>query len=79
MRFQIVHDSGSGRDRVRVESYGNGIGYTVVLGEDAAPLLDVFLQGDEAAAFRDRWEAAETARPDTDTGLLIRELVEDYL
>ncbi len=74
-----IHDSGEGRERLRVDSYNNGIAYNVTLGGDGSPLRNVFLQGDDAIEFRADWNALERARPDRQTRNIILSLVDPYL
>ena len=56
-------------------SIGNGWAYE--LGRNGADST-LWLQDDDAAAFRDEWEALEAARPNDHTGALLREMWERY-
>lgn len=56
-------------------SIGNGLAYE--FGRAGADRT-VFVQGDDALAFREQWEAMETARPHAPTTALLRELWEQY-
>lgn len=61
--------------RFRLISYGNGLAYSL---EDKGTGRSVFLQGDDAAAFRSELETLETAHPDWDTDLILAEAWEPY-
>lgn len=56
-------------------SHGNGTAYALSL-DGAAE--SVFVQGDDATAFRDEWDALEAAKPDTHTTALLREMWSRY-
>lgn len=48
-------------DRFDLVSYGNGLSYEL---HDNASKQSVFVQGDDASAFREQWEAFENACPE---------------
>lgn len=47
--------------RYRLDSYGNGAAYSL---QDIAGGVSVWLQGDDAATFRDLFDKIEETRPD---------------
>lgn len=63
MASVTIHDSGTGANRLRVDSEFNGLNLNVRFGEAGSCMSNVYLQGDEAAAFRAEYEAREVARP----------------
>ena len=74
-----IHDSGEGAERLRVDSYYNGIAYNVTLGGDGSPLRNVFLQGDDAIEFCADWRALEKTSLDRTTREIILLLIDPYL
>jgi hypothetical protein len=55
-------------------SYGNGLAYDLSAPDGSS----VFTQGDDAAQFRDEWQAMESAWPERGSGALLRELFNVY-
>lgn len=56
-----------------VVSYGNGLAYSLGLSEDAEDSR-MFVQGDDAEAFREEWTSVENAYPHLDTDTIIRDI-----
>ena len=77
--FIPIHTSGHGAAHLRVDSYHNGAAYNVSFGEAGSPMLNVFLQDDDAAQFRADWDAAEADDPERETAEIIRHLLDDHL
>lgn len=65
----VIHES----DSFTVTSYGNGAAYAI-----ETPTHSLFLQGDDAAQFRDELDAREQARPDMLTADILAELWGEY-
>jgi hypothetical protein len=61
--------------RFQVASHWNGLAYTITALSDQA---SIYLQGDDAADFREQWESAETASPDRLIDDIIGQLTEDF-
>lgn len=79
MAFVTIHDSGDGSERIRVDSYFNGGAYNVSFGQAGTPMRNVFLQGDDAAEFRDQFDAWETREPETPSRDIWSALIDPYL
>lgn len=79
MRAIMIHNSGTGADRLEVVSYGNGTAYAFNFGETDAPMRDLFLQGDDALRIREEYEVAENANPDRDCRNIWLDLLDPYL
>lgn len=73
-----IHDSGKGAERIRVDSYHNGLAYNIFFGEFRSPMRNVFLQGDDAAAFRDQWGEVSAGQPGRDDHDIISDIMSDY-
>lgn len=79
MKRTVIHRSGEGANAFRVVSYGNGLSYAFQFGEAGHPSRDIFMQGGEATAIRDEYEALEAARPDAPCRDLWFEVLDPYL
>lgn len=64
MNSVMIHQSGIGAEALSVVSYGNGLAYLLKFGSAGNPSRDLYLQGDDATAFRDEFDAMETANPE---------------
>lgn len=74
-----IHQSGAGADKFEVVSYHNGLSYAFNFGETGAPMRNLFLQGDDAVALRDDFEALENREPETLTRELWLRVIDPYL
>lgn len=79
MRMVIIHDSGEGADRLRVESWGNGTAYGFQFGEAGTVMRCLFFQGDDATCLLEQFDTAETAHPDKLTRDIWLDLLDPYL
>jgi len=75
----VIHQSGKNADAFRVASYGNGLSYAFNFGENGSPSRDLFIQGDDATALRDAFDAAETRDPEKLTHDIWLDLLDPYL
>lgn len=64
MQIVTIHESGSGADKMRVESWGNGWAYAIHFGEGDGPFRTKWFQDDDAAQLREEVETIETAQPE---------------
>jgi len=62
-------------DQFQVDSYYNGLAYGFTSLERRE---DMFLQGGDAAAFRDQWEAHEALHPDATINCIMSRLWFDH-
>lgn len=67
MKTVTIHESGNGSDRMRVDSIGNGLDYSVYFGESGSPMLNLYFQGDDASQLRDEFDAMESTNPEMPT------------
>jgi hypothetical protein len=70
MQSAIVAQSGA----YTLTSYGKGLAYELASESGES----VFVQGDDAAQFRDEWQAMESAAPDRATDNILSELFAIY-
>ena len=79
MQTVIIHESGSGRDKFRVLSYGNGFAYNFEFGEAGSPIYNIFLQGDDAIDVCNMFDSLEKNEPETDSRNLWMRVIDPYL
>ena len=79
MNVVKIHSSGAGADKFEVTSYGNGLGYNFSFGEAGAPMRNVYLQGDDAAQIREKFDAWEEREPEKLTRDIWLDLLDPYL
>lgn len=65
------------RDLFEVISYGNGAAYSFGLAEDEEDAR-LFVQGDDATAFREEWTSVENAYPHLATDTIIRDIYTNW-
>ena len=76
MAYVTIHESGSGADKVKVDSYWNGAAYNISFGEAGSPMQNIFFQGEDALELRYVFEDIDEATPDREAWL---EAVDPYL
>ena len=79
MSFVNIHTSGQGSEKLAVDSYYNGLAYNFSFGEAGSPMRNVYLQGDDAAYTRERFDHWEAKSPDKPTREIWLTLIDDYL
>ena len=79
MSFATIHTSGTGSEKLTVDSWHNGLAYNVQFGEAGSTMRNVFIQGEDAETLRgnvDDWEGRE---PETSCREIWLESVSHYL
>jgi hypothetical protein len=79
MAYVTIHDSGTAGDRLQVDSWFNGLAYNFHFGEAGSPMRNVYLQGDDATAIRDEFDAMEGANPEMESRDIWLTLLDPYL
>lgn len=79
MAFTTIHTSGTGSEKLTVDSYYNGAAYNFNFGCAGSPMRNVFLQGDDALQIREDFDRWETECPKKATREIWQELIDPYL
>lgn len=75
----IIHDTGEGSERMKIESYYNGLAYNVHIGDVGSPMCNLFFQGDDATKLISDLEAWEEREPETETRELWFRVLNPYM
>ena len=76
MTQETIHESGSGADKVKVDSYGYGLAYSILLGEAGSPMRNLFFQGEDALELYCAFLDVDPKTPDRNAWL---EALDPYL
>ncbi len=74
-----IHKSGTGSEKLKVDSFYNGGAYNVSFGEAGSPMRNLFFQGDEATILRDEFDTLEQLNPEISAREIWLRVVDPYL
>lgn len=74
-----IHESGYGGEKLTVDSYQNGLGYSVSFGEAGSPMRNIYLQGGDAARLRNDFDVMGCNEPEKPTRDIWLALLDPYL
>lgn len=79
MKTSVIHKSGEGADLLSVTSLGNGWAYSFEFGAAGHPMRNLFMQDEDAAIFREKWETAEASDLHKSAREILLDLLDPYL
>ena len=74
-----IHKSGTGSEKLQIDSFYNGGAYNVSFGEAGSPMRNLFFQGDDALQLRDDFDAMESANVEISAREIWLRAIDPYL
>lgn len=74
-----IHKSGTGSEKLQIDSFYNGVAYNVFLGEAGSQMLNLFFQGDDALQLRDDFDAMESSKAELMAREIWLRVIDPYL